>query len=31
MEADRVERGTRASRGFAFASIPLLLVLITLP
>jgi branched-chain amino acid transport system permease protein len=31
MEADRVERSTRASRAFAFAAAPLLLVLITMP
>ena len=31
MEADRVERGTRASRGFAIAVVPLLAVLIAMP
>jgi branched-chain amino acid transport system permease protein len=31
MEADRVERGTKASRGFAIAAVPLLLVLIAMP
>jgi branched-chain amino acid transport system permease protein len=31
MEADRVERGTRASRAFAIAVVPLLLVLIAMP
>jgi branched-chain amino acid transport system permease protein len=31
MEADRVERGTRASRAFAIAVVPLLAVLIAMP